>query len=215
MERGMSTHQLVSSAVLPQYFLPFSFSWLHWVFVAHGLSLVVVHRLSCPMACGTLVPQPGMEPVSSALEGGFLTTGPPGKSLYNTFRLHSLLATSALFLPGHHRCPSPSSICNELLTGFPVSALGPTIPSPHWIKSSLGWMCITPCPSPANPLLHAAFLLTHRVKSSPWFTSLALLSLTALGDFLQQATLSPAIQASHCCLSPDLDMASSCLSLTP
>ena len=33
------------------------------------------------MACGILVPQPGMEPMSPALEGRFLTTGPPGKSL--------------------------------------------------------------------------------------------------------------------------------------
>ena len=36
---------------------------------------------SCgPKACGILVPQPGIKPTSSALEGGFLTTGPPGKS---------------------------------------------------------------------------------------------------------------------------------------
>ena len=42
-----------------------------------GFSLVVVHRLSCPMACGILVPQPGIESVSPALAGGFLTTGPP------------------------------------------------------------------------------------------------------------------------------------------
>lgn len=31
---------------------------------------------------GILVPGPGMEPISSALQGGFLITGPPGKSLY-------------------------------------------------------------------------------------------------------------------------------------
>ena len=38
-------------------------------------------RLSCFKACGILVPQPGIEPVSPALPGRFLTTGPPGKSL--------------------------------------------------------------------------------------------------------------------------------------
>ena len=43
-------------------------------------SLVVVHGLSCPTACGILVPRPGIEPTSPALEGGFSTTGPPGKS---------------------------------------------------------------------------------------------------------------------------------------
>ena len=52
----------------------FFFFWLHWVFVAHC-------RLSCPEACEILVPQPGIEPMSPTLEGGFLTTGPPGKSL--------------------------------------------------------------------------------------------------------------------------------------
>ena len=51
--------------------------------VAPGLwgtgSVVVEHRLSCPEACGILVPRPGIEPVSPALAGKFLTTGPPGK----------------------------------------------------------------------------------------------------------------------------------------
>ena len=35
-------------------------------------SVVVAHRLTCPAACGILVPPPGMEPASSALQGGFL-----------------------------------------------------------------------------------------------------------------------------------------------
>ena len=42
-------------------------------------SLAVVHRLSCAMACGNL-PGPGIKPMSPALAGRFLTTGPPGKS---------------------------------------------------------------------------------------------------------------------------------------
>ena len=32
-------------------------------------------------ACGIPVPQPGIKPVPSALDGEVLTTGPPGKSL--------------------------------------------------------------------------------------------------------------------------------------
>ena len=40
---------------------------------------VVVPGLNCPSACGNL-PMPEIEPVSPALGGGFLTTGPPGKS---------------------------------------------------------------------------------------------------------------------------------------
>ena len=43
-------------------------------------SLVAMCRLSCPVTCGILVPWPGIESASSALQGGFSTTGPPGKS---------------------------------------------------------------------------------------------------------------------------------------
>ena len=73
------------------------FSWLHLVFVAArrlslvaesaGLLSVAVHRLSC---CGTQLllgmwdlPRSGSEPMSPALAGRFLTTGPPGKSRYS------------------------------------------------------------------------------------------------------------------------------------
>ena len=53
-----------------------------WVSViaAHGVSLLVVRGLSCFSAYGILVSQPGMESASPELQGGFLTTGPPGKS---------------------------------------------------------------------------------------------------------------------------------------
>ena len=44
-----------------------------------GASVVVVMGL-VPAACGTLVPQPEMEPRSPALEGRVLTPGPSGKS---------------------------------------------------------------------------------------------------------------------------------------
>ena len=32
-------------------------------------SVVVVHRLSCPVTCGILVPRPRIEPTSPALQG--------------------------------------------------------------------------------------------------------------------------------------------------
>ena len=49
-------------------------------FLVHGLlSKTVAHGFSCPEAYGILVPGPGVKPASPALEGGFLTTGPPGK----------------------------------------------------------------------------------------------------------------------------------------
>ena len=64
-----------------------------WTFVAScgpcwfTPSLVVVHRLdSCDvrawLPCGTWnLPRPGIEPVSPALQGRFLTTSPQGKSV--------------------------------------------------------------------------------------------------------------------------------------
>ena len=42
-------------------------------------SVVAVHGLSCSNGMWDL-PGPGIEPVSPALAGGFLTTAPPGKS---------------------------------------------------------------------------------------------------------------------------------------
>ena len=42
-------------------------------------AIAVVCRFSCPTACGILISRPRIEPVSPAMEGGFLTTGPTGK----------------------------------------------------------------------------------------------------------------------------------------
>ena len=44
------------------------------------LSLQFINSgLRCFVACGILVPRPGIEPVSPVLQSRFLTTGPPGK----------------------------------------------------------------------------------------------------------------------------------------
>ena len=61
--------------------------WLHRDFLAAcGLSLVLVHRphtgLVVPLSMWDL-PEPGIESMSPALSGRFLTTGPPGKFLEN------------------------------------------------------------------------------------------------------------------------------------
>ena len=40
--------------------------------------LVVAYGLSCSVACRILVPQLGIKPASPVLQGGFLTTRPPG-----------------------------------------------------------------------------------------------------------------------------------------
>ena len=46
-------------------------------------SVAVVYKFSCPMACGILVPGPGIESVFLALAGRFLKTGPPGRSSHS------------------------------------------------------------------------------------------------------------------------------------
>ena len=48
---------------------------------ALGPQVSDVLRLRCTKAYGILVPGPGIEPLSSALAGRFLTTGPPGRYL--------------------------------------------------------------------------------------------------------------------------------------
>ena len=54
--------------------------------VVLGLQSSRARGFSCSAACGILVPPPGIEPASPALEGRFLTTGPPGKSPQNFFK---------------------------------------------------------------------------------------------------------------------------------
>ena len=48
--------------------------------VAHQLSSCGTWHMGCPTVHGILVSQPGTEPSSPALYGGFLDSGPPGKS---------------------------------------------------------------------------------------------------------------------------------------
>ena len=43
------------------------------------------------LGCGILVATPGIKPMTPALEGGFLITGPPGKSLAQFYFRPSLL----------------------------------------------------------------------------------------------------------------------------
>ena len=79
-------------------------------------SVIVAPGLSCPAAHGILVPRPGIEPLSPALEGRFLTTGPPGKppgeslSQYNWCpyikgKFAPANAEDLGSIPGSGRCP--------------------------------------------------------------------------------------------------------------
>ena len=66
-------------------------------------SVVAALKVSCPTACGIFVPRAGTEPMPSALEGGFLTTGLFGKSQLDFLNypfddcFPSTFHTSALF----------------------------------------------------------------------------------------------------------------------
>ena len=51
-----------------------------WDLFHYGTQILQqLHGLAFSMACGILVPLSGIEPVSPALQGGFLTTRPSGK----------------------------------------------------------------------------------------------------------------------------------------
>ena len=60
-----------------------------------------VYGLSCSTTCGVLVPRPGVESVSPTLQGRFLTTGPPGKTIkiivYNIYILFCKYKPPQLF----------------------------------------------------------------------------------------------------------------------
>ena len=95
-EAGTQFHAVITLLSLHCLFkiYIYLFTWLCWASVAVlGLSrcgtwalehvglVAVACRLSCSVACGILVPQPGIEPASPSLKGRFLATGSPGKSL--------------------------------------------------------------------------------------------------------------------------------------
>ena len=56
-----------------------SFVVVYGLWLWYKGSVAVVHGLSCSVACGILVPQPGTVFLSPSLQGRFLTTVPPGK----------------------------------------------------------------------------------------------------------------------------------------
>ena len=60
--------------------------------VAQGLLYLWLKGLVAPWHAGILIPPPGIKPMSLALEDGFLTIGPPGKS-FNAFMDSFVYAT--------------------------------------------------------------------------------------------------------------------------
>ena len=83
---------LCSRGVRASHSRGFSYCGL-WA-LEHMGSVVMAWGLGCLVAYGILVPGPGIEPVSPALQGGFLTMGPPGRSLLLVFFAASLSVTN-------------------------------------------------------------------------------------------------------------------------
>ena len=99
------------------HFILLLFIWLRRVLVVAcviflvvcGLSscgtwapVVAACQLSFPVVCGILVPQPGIEPASPALEGRFLTTLPPGKSHWGPFLKPKVPCLKSFAVPKTH-----------------------------------------------------------------------------------------------------------------
>ena len=103
-------------------------------------SLVPVHGLGCPAACWILVPEPGIEPTSPALDDGFLTTGTP-QSVFITLQWNPISVSShsppTIFLqpfsPRQHQFTSCLWIC--LLWIFHVNGLMQNVTCCIWLPS--------------------------------------------------------------------------------
>ena len=67
-------NKIISQSIYFKKYLIYLFVWLC------GVSVAACRLSSCSSVYGILVPQAGIERVSTALQGRFLTTGPPGKS---------------------------------------------------------------------------------------------------------------------------------------
>ena len=78
----------------------------------HVGSVIVTHRFSCPVACGTFVSQVAIELRSPELECGFLTTGPPLLGKYQSKPFQSFVYTIQWHLV-HLQCCVPSSLFNS------------------------------------------------------------------------------------------------------
>ena len=97
-------------------------------------SVVVAHGLSCSVACGILVPGPGIEPMFLALAGGFLTTGPPEKSLGLIFKCRFYFYFSIVRPTGQKMIAIETMVC---YSQFPKGGGMPHYPGVTWGHSPL------------------------------------------------------------------------------
>ena len=82
LEKGKVTHSGTLAWRIPWTGSPWGWQRARhdWAIRSHLLGLSsLVSRLSCSVMRRVLVPQPGIEPASPALQGRFLATAPPGE----------------------------------------------------------------------------------------------------------------------------------------
>ena len=121
------------------------------------------------MMCGVLVPWPGVEPTSPALQGRFLTTGPPGKSLSSIFLIFAVLVDekSSIFYLKSGKFEYRSKL-TALLVAYSAHfcvLCGLWLPSAEYFTQSGSWSSVTHIrflpPLPSTPAL------PHRVNPKP------------------------------------------------
>ena len=91
------------------------------VFIEFVTSSVLCFVFFGREVCGILAPQPGMEPVLSALEDNVLTSGLPGKSLSGLFQVLHLSPEPPSSLQSHTVPPFGGQDANHLLNSRPQS----------------------------------------------------------------------------------------------
>ena len=151
-------------------------SWLRltgstvWGLSSHGpsgFSWVAVRGLTCPTACGILLPWPGIQSETPALEDGFLTTGPPGESIEIVFFMLVYFRSSVPCSSVTQPCPT---LCNPTkcsTPGFPVHYQIPELQTHvHRVSDAI---------QPSHPLLSPsppAFNLSQHQGLFQWASSL-------------------------------------------
>ena len=96
----------------------------------HGLYVHRLQQLWCTGFSGMWDPPgPGIEPVSTALAGGFLTTAPPGKSLWTGFYFSSIYLRVKLL----------AHMVTLCLIFWKIAKLFPKVAMPFYILTSSDW----------------------------------------------------------------------------